>query len=414
MEQKKQTTELSKTIYFLNPGSKNLRISTIVAMTQKVLNINTSNQSHIIAFPDIHPTNFIYSSFIGGDVVLGEGNGIENSILIANGQMIKFGRYNSLQNLEAHGSDLREVGVEWGDANFIAHRAIFHGCKGGSRNYFGLGVTVPDLAEIGDDNYFLHGSTVGSGIKLREKSGYKGLYIDSHDSGFFGESANILYFENQRTGEKINLGSLFHDDNFTFMREEIVPRTKHLLAHKAIELGGYIQNKIGKQPANGVMIHHSLQAIEHYLGIASKITEIFDHVLAEELTQLQMIHSSFIDGYNTTLRIQPEDIDVSKYFLKLNSIWLNRNKSYSKLKSLFLSICSAMKGDSSDIKDKLIEIPPQKNKRFPDFQYSQRVLKIDYSIKEINSIIITMRDLNTCVKNIDLVENLLKSHLKNT
>jgi carbonic anhydrase/acetyltransferase-like protein (isoleucine patch superfamily) len=403
-------TELCNILRFLNPNGNNIRVATIIPLTQKVLNRDTSIESHIIAFPNIHPINFIYDSFIGGDVILGEGNGIENSILIANGQLIKFGRFNSLQNLEAHGSDLREVGVEWGDANFIAHRAIFHGCKGGSRNYFGVGNIIPDLAAIGDDNYFLHGTTVGAGAKLRSKSGYKGKDIASHDAGFYGPSSDVHHFENQRTGQKIGLKALFHDDGFTFMREEIVPRTRYLLAQKALQLGGYLEGQIGKQPANGVMIHHTLQTIEHYLGLATKISDVHDRGLAKDLTDIQKVYSSFLDGGVPSVAIQGEAAP-SASILKLNTCWMNRNEPYSKLKSLIASICKAMEGEQNGFQKGLTEIPAIPSKRFVDFRSPQRALLVKYDVQEIQFVTLTARDLRACLENIDSAEEQLSLFL---
>jgi carbonic anhydrase/acetyltransferase-like protein (isoleucine patch superfamily) len=396
-------TELSKILGFLNPNGNNIRVATIIPLTQKVLNRNTSIESHIIAFPNIHPTDFIYDSFIGGDVILGEENGIENSILIANGQVIKFGRFNSLQNLEAHGSDLREVGVEWGDANFIAHRAIFHGCKGGSRNYFGVGSIIPDLAEIGDDNYFLHGTTVGAGVKLRSKSGYRGSYIESHDAGFYGPSPDVHRFENQRTGDTIGLQALFHDDSFTFMREEIVPRTRYLLAQKALQLGGYLDGHIGKRPANGVMIHHTLQTIEHYLGLAARISEVHDRQLAEDLTDIQQIYSFFLDG-GPPIPVTQSEAASSANINRLNTYWLSRHERYSQLSSLVHSICKSMHGEQNGFDKGLTQIPAIPSKRFPDFRCPQRALVVNYDMPSIKFITLTARDLLACLDNIACAE----------
>lgn len=383
---------------YLNPGRKNIRVNIIIPMTQKVISDTALNSLHIIAFPDLHPENYIFNSFIGGDIVLAERNGVENCILIGNGQLIKFGKFNSLQNLEAHGSDIRETGVEWGDGNFIAHRAIFHGCKGGDNNYLGVGTIVADLTDAGSANYFFHGTTVGFSNILKNKTAYKGSYIDTEENGNVGPSESAIEFENQRTGNKIPLGKLFHDGQFRFMKDTIIPRTQHLLSHLSLTNGGYIEGEVGKQPANGVVINHVLAAGEYFHGIAAKIVELLDKELAIKVTKLQEVFSYFLDGI----------ISDSQ---QSNEIWESRENIYHDTFNVFDNLIDTINDTSQNNSELLHYIEPQPEKRFPQYQEAQKVLLINYGQHFISLVVQTKEDLLHCKKKIEEVNLFLESFL---
>lgn len=377
---------LKAVINILNPSRRSIRINTIIPMTQKVISDIALNNLHIISFPDLDPNNFIFNSFIGGDVILGENNGVENCILIANGQFIKFGKYNSLQNLEAHGSDIREVGVEWGNGNFIAHRAIFHGCKGGDNNYLGVGTIIGDLSNAGSSNYFFHGTTIGFSVDLKNKSAYKGSYIDSEEKGNKGMSESAIEFENQRTGNKIPLGKLFHDGQYNFMKNTIVPRTHYLLSHLSLVYGGYIKDKVAKQPAHGVLINHVLATGEFFVGLACKIVELLDKRLSKKLTKLQQIYTYFLNG--TLLN----DSQIKK----MDYIWDKRENLLMETTKILDKLILIIENNPEEYSYLLHHIEAHPEKRFTQYKMPQKVLLIKYEPYSIPLIIQTKEDLLHC------------------
>jgi len=384
----KRSDSLAEMVTFLNPGRNSIRVNIIIPMTQKIIQDEAAGKPHIVAFPDIQPENYIFNSFLGGDIVLGKENGIENSILIGNGQIIKFGSYNSLQNLEAHGSDIREVGVEWGDGNFIAHRAIFHGCKGGDRNYLGVGNIVADLSDAGSENYFYHGSTVGFDVVLKNRMAYRGSYIAREIDGNVGPSSTAIEFENQRTAGRIPLGQLFHDGDFRFMRNTIVPRTRNLLAHLSYTLGGYVEGRISKQAAHGVMIQHVLTASEYFHGVFSNLVDITDRALALEITNLQKVYSLFLDG--SICGYSRDDV------AELAPTWANRHVTYRKGFAVLEELTSNLDSRKLAAGGGFHLIGPQLEKRFAEYKKHQLVVVIECVHDAIPRVVRTRQDIVFC------------------
>lgn len=376
---------------YLNPGNSDIRVNTIIPLTQKIVYLTRSKKLHLVCFPDVDFKNYIYNSYLGGNVVIGKENGIENSILIGNGQIIKFGKYNSLQNLEAHGSDIRKVGVEWGNGNFIAHRGIFHGCKGGNGNYLGVGTIIADLTNAGSKNYFYHGTTIGFNNKLKDGMAYKGSYISEEKNGNFGFSKNAVIFENQITHGKISLGELFHDRKYLFMRDIIIPRTKDLLNNLAYFKGGFFKNNSEKIPAMGILINHVLMTAEYYHGLAAKIMEKIDIRISENLSSLQSIYSGFLSG----------KIDLK------NEVWDKREFIYKQTNNIFKILSKSFEYENKYSKT-LINLN-LKQQKILSLKKTQKIFILNFRTHAVG---IFSKDILYCIRRIFDVHNFLNDFVK--
>ncbi|MDQ0200159.1 gamma carbonic anhydrase family protein [Neobacillus ginsengisoli] len=121
--------------------------------------------------PSIHDSVFVApGAFLIGDIKVGKDSTIWfNAVLRGDEGPIKIGEQCSIQdNTTIHlyeGSP-----VEIGDGVTVGHNVILHGCKVGSRSIIGMGSTILDNVEIGEECIIGANTLLTSGIKIPPRS----------------------------------------------------------------------------------------------------------------------------------------------------------------------------------------------------------------------------------------------------
>ncbi len=103
--------------------------------------------------PEIHETAFVaVNATLIGDVIVEEGASIWfGAVLRGDINRIRIGKNTNIQdNCVLHVTE--ELPVDVDEDVTVGHGAILHGCRIGKRCLIGMGATVLDSAEIGDES----------------------------------------------------------------------------------------------------------------------------------------------------------------------------------------------------------------------------------------------------------------------
>lgn len=121
--------------------------------------------------PDVHPTVFVApGAYLIGDVTVGEESTIWfNSVLRGDEGAIKIGKKCSIQdNSTIHLYEGAPVLVE--DEVTVGHNVILHGCTVRKRSIIGMGSTILDHAEIGEECIIGANTLIPSGKVIPPRS----------------------------------------------------------------------------------------------------------------------------------------------------------------------------------------------------------------------------------------------------
>lgn len=121
--------------------------------------------------PKVHDSVFIApGAFIIGDTTIGKDSTIwYNAVLRADENSIAIGERCSIQdNSTIHLYDEYPVIIE--DEVTVGHNAILHGCKIGKRSIIGMGATILDDVEIGEECIIGANALIPSGKKIPPRS----------------------------------------------------------------------------------------------------------------------------------------------------------------------------------------------------------------------------------------------------
>lgn len=121
--------------------------------------------------PEAHPSVFIApSADLIGDILIGEESTIWfNAVLRADEGPITIGKRCSIQdNSTIHLYEGAPVVIE--DEVTIGHNVILHGCKIGKRSIIGMGSTILDHADIGEECIIGANTLIPSGKKIPPRS----------------------------------------------------------------------------------------------------------------------------------------------------------------------------------------------------------------------------------------------------
>ncbi|WP_044747440.1 gamma carbonic anhydrase family protein [Bacillus alveayuensis] len=121
--------------------------------------------------PKLHPTVFVApGAYLIGDVSVGKESTIWfNSVLRADEGPITIGERCSIQdNSTIHLYEGCPVQIE--DEVTVGHNVILHGCKIGKRSIIGMGSTILDRAEIGEECIIGANTLIPPGKKIPPRS----------------------------------------------------------------------------------------------------------------------------------------------------------------------------------------------------------------------------------------------------
>jgi carbonic anhydrase/acetyltransferase-like protein (isoleucine patch superfamily) len=121
--------------------------------------------------PSVHPTVFVApGAYVIGDVKIGEESTIWfNAVLRGDEGPITIGKQCSIQdNTTIHLYEGCPVVV--GDGVTVGHNVILHGCNIGSRSIIGMGSTILDNVEIGEECIIGANTLITSGKKIPPRS----------------------------------------------------------------------------------------------------------------------------------------------------------------------------------------------------------------------------------------------------
>ncbi|MFD1706674.1 gamma carbonic anhydrase family protein [Siminovitchia sediminis] len=121
--------------------------------------------------PDVHPSVFIApGAYLIGDVSVGKESTIWfNAVLRGDEGSIQIGEKCSIQdNSTIHMYEGYPVIID--DEVTIGHNVILHGCKIGKRSIIGMGSTILDHVEIGEECIIGANTLIPSGKKIPPRS----------------------------------------------------------------------------------------------------------------------------------------------------------------------------------------------------------------------------------------------------
>lgn len=121
--------------------------------------------------PSIHESVFVApGAYIIGDVSIGKGSTVWfNAVLRGDDGPIKIGENCSIQdNSTIHLYEGFPVEIE--DEVTIGHNVILHGCKIGKRSIIGMGSTLLDQVEVGEECIIGANTLLAGGIKIPSRS----------------------------------------------------------------------------------------------------------------------------------------------------------------------------------------------------------------------------------------------------
>lgn len=123
------------------------------------------------ATPDVHPSVFVApGAYLIGDVAVGMESTIWfNAVLRGDEGPVKIGKRCSIQdNSTVHMYEGYPVIIE--DEVTVGHNVILHGCKVGKRTIIGMGSTILDQVEIGEECIIGANTLIPSGKKIPPRS----------------------------------------------------------------------------------------------------------------------------------------------------------------------------------------------------------------------------------------------------
>lgn len=123
------------------------------------------------ATPDVHPSVFVApGAYLIGDVAVGMESTIWfNAVLRGDEGPVKIGKRCSIQdNSTVHMYEGYPVIIE--DEVTVGHNVILHGCKVGKRTIVGMGSTILDQVEIGEECIIGANTLIPSGKKIPPRS----------------------------------------------------------------------------------------------------------------------------------------------------------------------------------------------------------------------------------------------------
>lgn len=121
--------------------------------------------------PKVHPSVFIApGAYLIGDVTVGKESTIWfNAVLRGDEGPVKIGERCSIQdNSTIHMYEGFPVIIE--DEVTVGHNVILHGCKVGKRSIIGMGATILDHVEIGEECIIGANTLIPSGKKIPPRS----------------------------------------------------------------------------------------------------------------------------------------------------------------------------------------------------------------------------------------------------
>jgi carbonic anhydrase/acetyltransferase-like protein (isoleucine patch superfamily) len=121
--------------------------------------------------PTIHESVFVApGAYLIGDVTIGEESTVWfNAVLRGDDGPITVGKRCSIQdNSTIHLYEGSPVVI--GDDVTIGHNVILHGCKVGSRSIIGMGSTLLDSVEVGEECIIGANTLLAGGIKIPPRS----------------------------------------------------------------------------------------------------------------------------------------------------------------------------------------------------------------------------------------------------
>ena len=103
-------------------------------------------------------------AYVIGDAVIGEGSSIWfNSVVRADVNSIRIGRYVNIQDLCVVHCTKELYSATIGDMVTVGHRSIIHGCRIGDNSLIGMGAVIMDGSVIGKNCIVGGGSVVLEG-----------------------------------------------------------------------------------------------------------------------------------------------------------------------------------------------------------------------------------------------------------
>jgi len=159
-----------------------------------------------------HATFLATGSIVIGEVEIGDESSIWfNSVVRGDVNFIKIGKRTNVQDLcMCHVSYLKAPLII-GDDVTVGHQCTLHGCVIGNRVLIGMGSTVMDLVEIGDDCLIGAGSLVTEGTKIPA------------GSLVFGRPAKVIRSLSHDEIEKIKVSAKhYHRLAMSYCGQEIV------------------------------------------------------------------------------------------------------------------------------------------------------------------------------------------------
>ncbi len=122
--------------------------------------------------PRVHPAAFVHpGAHLLGDVDIGEEASIWPSAVLRGDQgAIVIGARTSIQDGSVCHATEHVSRTVIGEQCVVGHRVILHGCQVGNNCLIGMGSTVMDNVEIGDDSFLAAGSLVPPGKKFPPRS----------------------------------------------------------------------------------------------------------------------------------------------------------------------------------------------------------------------------------------------------
>lgn len=115
--------------------------------------------------PRVHPAAFVHpGAFLLGEVEVEEEASIwPTAVLRGDSGAIRIGARTSIQDGSVVHATTGISSTSVGEACVVGHRVILHGCKIGAHCLVGMGSTVMDNAELGDQSFLAAGSLVPPG-----------------------------------------------------------------------------------------------------------------------------------------------------------------------------------------------------------------------------------------------------------
>jgi carbonic anhydrase/acetyltransferase-like protein (isoleucine patch superfamily) len=123
-------------------------------------------------WPLVHETVFLAPSVdLIGEVEIGAESSVWFQCVIRGDvNWIKIGKRTNIQDLSMLHVTRKSAPLKIGDEVTVGHRVMLHGCTVGDRVLVGMGATIMDHAEIGDDCIVGAGALVTEGKKFPAKS----------------------------------------------------------------------------------------------------------------------------------------------------------------------------------------------------------------------------------------------------